>query len=84
MRGVIAEITLPEGASLQSGKPRQEIGQLEGRNNTPAFYTGWGMQNGTPDRAKAEWIVHAPEGGTVELVARHDRAGVVRARVELD
>jgi len=30
-RGVICEIELPDGATLQSGKPRRGTGQLEGR-----------------------------------------------------
>jgi hypothetical protein len=80
-RGVICEIELPEGATLQSGKLRQELAQLEGRAYKPAYVEGW--DGGTEDRLKAEWVIHAPNGGTVKLVARHERAGVVRAEVEL-
>jgi fatty acid-binding protein DegV len=29
------------------------------------------------------WIVHAPKGGKVKVVARHERAGVVRTELEL-
>ena len=36
-RGVIAEITLPKGASLESGKAREELGELEGRAYKPVF-----------------------------------------------
>jgi len=80
-RGVICEIELPEGAALQSGKPRQELAQLEGRAYKTAYPEGW--EGGTDDRLKIEWVVHAPGGGVVKLVARHERAGVVRAEVEL-
>ena len=80
-RGVICEIELPEGATLQSGKPREELAQLEGRAYKSAYVEGW--EGGTDDRLKVEWVVHAPKGGTVKLVARHERAGVVRAEVEL-
>jgi murein tripeptide amidase MpaA len=80
-RGVICEIELPEGASLQSGKPRQELAQLEGRAYKAAFPDGW--EGGTDDRLKVEWVVRAPQGGTVKLTARHERAGVVRAELEL-
>jgi len=80
-RGVICEIELPEGASLVSGKPRQELAQLEGRAYKTAFPEGW--EGGTDDRLKVEWVVRAPQGGTVKLTARHDRAGVVRAELEL-
>ena len=30
-----------------------------------------------------EWIVHAPKGGKVKVIARHERAGVVRTELEL-
>jgi hypothetical protein len=80
-RGVICEIEIPEGASLQSGKPRQELAQLEGRAYKSAFPEGW--EGGTDDRLKVEWVVRAPQGGTVKLTARHERAGVVRAELEL-
>jgi murein tripeptide amidase MpaA len=82
-RGVIAEITLPEGATLESGKPCEERGQLEGRAYKPSAPIGWAIADPTDDRLKAEWVVRAPHGGTVELVARHDRAGTVRAAVTL-
>jgi murein tripeptide amidase MpaA len=80
-RGVICEIELPEGASLQSGKPREEFNELEGRAYKSALADGG--EGDTDDRLKVEWIVHAPRGGTVKLTARHGRAGVVRAEVEL-
>jgi murein tripeptide amidase MpaA len=80
-RGVICEIGLPEGAVLQSGKVREELAQLEGRAYKSAEVDGW--EGGTDDRLKVEWVVHAPSGGTVRLLARHERAGMVRAQVEL-
>lgn len=80
-RGVICEIELPESAALQSGKVREDLAQLEGRAYKSAFADGW--EGGTEDRLKVEWVVHAPQGGTVKLLARHERAGVVRAKVEL-
>jgi murein tripeptide amidase MpaA len=80
-RGVICEIELPEGATLQSGKQRDEFVELEGRAYKSALVGGG--EGDTDDRLKVEWIVHAPKGGTVKLVARHERAGLVRAEVEL-
>ena len=80
-RGVICEIELPEGATLQSGKLREELAQLEGRAYKSAFADSW--EGGTEDRLKVEWVVYAPDGGTVKLAARHERAGVVKAEVEL-
>ncbi len=80
-RGVICEIELPGGAMLQSGKLREELVQLEGRAYKSAFADS--MEGGTDDRLKVEWVVHAPNGGKVKLVARHDRAGTVRTELEL-
>jgi murein tripeptide amidase MpaA len=77
VRGVVAEIELPEGATLRTGKPREELGQLEGRAYKPSAISVWNADP-TDDRAKVEWVVHAPQGGTVRLTARHERAGVVR------
>ncbi len=81
VRGVIAEIELPEGARLESGKQRQELGQLEGWAYKPSAPIE--AEDATDNRTKAEWVVRAPDGGTVKLTARHDRAGVVVAEVEL-
>ncbi|MBW3623923.1 MAG: carboxypeptidase [Armatimonadetes bacterium] len=81
VRAVVCEIELPEGATLESGKRREEIGQLEGRAyKSPAPYGG---SDPTEDRAKVEWVVHAPEGGAVKVIAKHDRAGVVRCELTL-
>ncbi len=80
LRGLICEIELPEGASLETGKPREEMGQLEGRAYKEAFMSA---EDETEDRIKVEWVVRAPDGGMVKLVARHERAGTVRAEVQL-
>lgn len=82
VRGVIATIELPAGATLRSGKPREELGQLEGRAYKPSAASVWNTDP-TDDRAKVEWVVHAPQGGIVRLVARHERAGMVRVELQL-
>jgi hypothetical protein len=83
VRGVVAEIELPDGAALKSGKKREELAQLEGRSSTASALTPWGLNGTTSDRALVEWVIHAPNGGTVKIAAKHDRAGVVRATAEL-
>lgn len=83
MRGVLCEIELPEGATLKTGKTRQDIGQLEGRAYTPSAISVWGGDSSTSDRAKIEWVVHAPKGGEATLTARHSRAGTVRTTISL-
>lgn len=85
MRGVVCEIELPDGAGLETGKPREELGQLEGRAYKPAAPSGWAGWSGdvTDDRAKVEWVVRAPHRGVVKLTARHERAGTVRTQLIL-
>jgi murein tripeptide amidase MpaA len=83
VRGVVCEIELPEGATLETGKLREELEQLEGRAYKPSAPSGWGGGDPTEDRIKVEWVVRASNGGKVKLIARHERAGVVRAEVEL-
>lgn len=81
LRGIVCEIEVPKGAKLQTGKAREELGQLEGRAHKGAMIETF--DEGTSDRLKVEWIVHAPKGGKLKLVARHERAGVVRTEVDL-
>jgi hypothetical protein len=80
-RGVIAEISLPKGAKLESGKLREELGELEGRAYKPVMVDE--ADESTSDRVKFEWVVRAKNGAKVKLTARHDRAGVVRAEIVL-
>jgi len=83
VRGVIAEIALPPGATLASGKPRDDVGQLEGKAHKHTGVSFWPDYNVTDDRIKLEWIVRAEAGATVQLTARHERAGTVRAEIVL-
>jgi hypothetical protein len=80
-RGVIAEITLPTGASLESGKQREELGELEGRAYKTAFADE--AEESTTERVKVEWLVKAKKGMKINLTAKHDRAGTVRTEVVL-
>ena len=80
-RGVLAEITLPGGASLEAGKAREELGELEGRAYKNVFVDE--LAEGTSDRAKVEWVVRAKKGTKIQLTAKHDRAGTVKAEIVL-
>ena len=83
VRGVIAEIELPEGAALVQGKRRSEHGQLEGRAYKHTGISFWPDSTVTDDRLKIEWVVRGKPGDVVKLVARHERAGAVRTEVKL-
>jgi murein tripeptide amidase MpaA len=82
VRELEVDIELPDGAKLISGKKKTWLGQLGGRDAVDALSV-WGA-NPTDERAKVEWVVEAPMGGTVNLKAVHQRAGTVYAEVLLD
>jgi murein tripeptide amidase MpaA len=83
VRGVIAEIALPDGATLVSGKLREDLGQLEGKAYKHTGVSFWPDYHLTDDRMKIEWVVEAKAGDIVKLTARHERAGTVCAEVAL-
>ncbi|MBK7744985.1 MAG: carboxypeptidase [Betaproteobacteria bacterium] len=83
VRGAIAEIELPSGATLVQGKRREDLGQLEGKAYKHTGVSFWPDAHVTDDRVKVEWVVRAAAGVEVALTLRHDKAGVVRARVPL-
>lgn len=85
VRGVVCEIDLPAGATLETGQRKEQLGQLEGRAYKPVMPgQGFGRNtDATEDRAKVEWVVHAPHGGAVSLTARHDKAGTIRTSITL-
>ncbi len=85
-RGVVCEIELPPGCVLETGKVREELGQLEGRAHKPAAANTWAGTSAdqSDDRLKVEWVVRAPAGSLIKLVARHERAGAASASVTLN
>jgi murein tripeptide amidase MpaA len=83
VRGIIVDVRLPDGATLAAGKAHDEHGQLEGRAYKHTGVSFWPERNITDDRVKLEWVVRGRAGQVVELVAAHDKAGTVRARVAL-
>ncbi len=83
VRGLLAEIALPPGAELIGGKRREDLGQLEGKAYKHTGVSFWPDYRVTDDRAKMEWLVKGKAGDSIALTARHERAGTVRATVNL-
>lgn len=76
-REVIVELELPEGALLLQGKARTDCGHLEGvayKSVSPTLSAG----DPTDDRIKLEWLLKVRPGHQVTVVARQERAGMVR------
>ncbi|HEX2790770.1 MAG TPA: M14 family metallopeptidase [Steroidobacteraceae bacterium] len=82
-RGVLAEISVPAGARLLIGKPREELGELEGWAYLHTGISFWPNNRPTADRAYAEWVIKAPAGTQIGLVSWHERAGRIAARATL-
>ena len=82
VRPVEIELELAAEAELASGEARVEIGQLDGRAQKRSLLW-FGTDDSTSDRGKAEWVVKAPAGTRVRVVARHQRAGTARAELVL-
>lgn len=80
VRPVRVDLTLPEEAEILSGKPRHELGHLEGRSNKFSLTFG---TSPTDNRARYEWVVRAPKGEKVQLNVLSERAGVIRKSIEL-
>lgn len=74
------ELTVPDGAVLELGEKKQQIGQLEGRSNR---VFSWGDDHPTDYLKHVDWLVRGPEGTQVRVVAVAQRAGTVRRTVEL-
>ncbi|MBE7420219.1 MAG: carboxypeptidase [Ideonella sp.] len=83
-RGVVFEITLPDGCELVGGKPRIVGPHLAGHATKTTLQAFLPNRDITGDRAVAEWIVRAPRGTRLALSARADRAGAVHSEAVLD
>lgn len=69
------EMTLPDGASILSGKEKGELGHLEGRSNKLDSAAFSFTTQPTDNRAKVEWTITSPAGGAVRVRWGSERAG---------
>jgi murein tripeptide amidase MpaA len=82
-RGLLAELTLPPGASLHSGKAREFGGELDGWSSMHTAQSFFTPENVTADRGVFEWVIKAPRAVTLELSITHDRAGRLATTIQL-
>jgi hypothetical protein len=84
VRPVEVTLELPDDARLATGRNVVEVGQLPGRSRARSMLAMFdGGFDPTVERATADWVVHAPAGTVVPIVARHERAGTRRTEVTL-
>jgi hypothetical protein len=69
------------GAAPIGSAARVQLGQLAGRLEVRV--NGWGLNDGTPDRALHTWVVRAAPGTEVTVTADHPRAGRATSTVIL-
>ena len=81
VRPILVTLELPEGATLITGKARDEIGQLEGRATNSNRL--WALDAPEIHSRKLEWVVRAPAGASITLIAAGERSGTVRADLTL-
>jgi murein tripeptide amidase MpaA len=79
---VTVELELPGGAEVVIGERTQILGHLAGRDERTATWSPW-MRQWEQTAKKTEWLVRAPHGTALGLVAKSQRAGVQRQRVTL-
>lgn len=79
---VKAEIQLGEGMSLEMGKRATSLGHLAGRSERRTTWSPW-MRQWSATSAEAEWLVRAPQGGTVTVRASSEKGGTVTLTVHL-
>ncbi len=79
---VKAELELPAGAVLLTGKEKVDLGFLEGRSNkldSGAIFAA----SPTDNRAKTEWMIKAAPGTVIRIVIKSERAGTIRKEISL-
>jgi murein tripeptide amidase MpaA len=79
---VTAALTLGDDMELIMGAPSQTLGSLAGRDERTATWSPW-MREWNPTRKPVEWLVRAPQGGSITLTAQAQRAGTQRVTVTL-
>ena len=83
LRGVLAEIKLEDGVQLVSGKPREEMGELEGWAYLHTGISFWPNKKVTADRAHVDWVVKGKAGSQLQIAAWHERASRFETSVTL-
>jgi murein tripeptide amidase MpaA len=76
-RPVRLELEIPKGVILTSGKPKEELGHLEGRSNKLDNDAPFG-ESPTDNRRRFEWVIQATPGTKIRLKILSERAGSIQ------
>ncbi len=80
--GVQVSLESSDAIEILLGMPTQDIGHLAGRDERKATWSPW-LRQWNQTRRKVEWLVRAPSGTTLDVVAQAERAGLQRQQITL-
>ena len=84
VRPVRAELDLPAGIQLITGKARVELGHLEGRSNKLEKDSALQFSNSVTDnRTRFEWVLKGKPGTAFTLKVLSERAGSIERELKL-
>ncbi|MCA9562030.1 MAG: hypothetical protein KC561_01010 [Myxococcales bacterium] len=72
--GLVVELAPPVDVKIVSGESKRAFGELSGRANKPLSNVRYN-RDASDDLKVAEWVVSAPDGAKVEVIAHHPVAG---------
>ncbi len=75
-------LDMPTDAELIMGEATTDIGHLAGRDERNATWSPW-LREWNQTKRKVAWLVRAPAGATLTLVAAAQRAGTQRTDITL-
>ncbi len=82
IRPVRAQIDLPEGVLIISGKRVVELGHLAGRSNKLAVHEIFSVFH-TDNRSRTEWVLHSKDEALVKIHILSERAGSIHRDIHL-
>lgn len=83
MAGAVeVSLGLPEGAEVLIGLREQSIGHLAGRDERTSTWSPW-LRQWNATKKRVEWLVRAPQGGSIMLTASAQRAGTKQTEIIL-
>ncbi|MEL6270431.1 MAG: M14 family metallopeptidase [Chloroflexota bacterium] len=76
------QVNIAADGEILMGRKSTSIGHLAGRDERTSTWSPW-LRQWSDTKKKLEWLVRAPEGGSVTVTANAQRGGVHHAEVTL-
>ena len=82
MRPVRVEVDAPQGVEIVNGRPKEDLGHLEGRSNK--LGQTFLLATPTDNRTRQEWTFKAPSGTKIKFHISSERAGTLHPEIILE